>query len=238
MCTKKFPILLFMVPAVAQGAVIISEYRSDQGGADNSEYFELMGTPGESLDGYAYLVIGDGAGGSGTLEAVVDLTGNLIPADGYFLAGEATFENGIGGVFEGITLDLETNINFENSDNTTHVLVTGFTGANGDDLDSDDDGVLDLTPWSTVENSFRVIETTDGSGEFNYDVDGNGESVGPDGNFVPAHVYRDAAGNLQIGSFSTGEVNETPGAAPIAVPEPSAFLLSSLALLGLFTRRR
>ena len=37
-----------------------------------------------------------------------------------------------------------------NSDNVTHLLVTDFVGNNGDDLDTDDDGVLDITPWNTI----------------------------------------------------------------------------------------
>ncbi len=225
--------------SVSQGAIVLSEFRSDQAGSDNSEYFELMGNAGESLDGYSYLVIGDGTGGSGTIEAVIDLTGSVIPADGYFLAGESTFENGAGEVFEGITLDLETNISFENSDNVTHVLVTGFTGANGDDLDTDDDGTLDVTPWGTAVDSLQVIETV-GTGELNYDVDGDGESIGPDGTFVPAHGYRDTGGAFQAGVFNIGEGNETPGTAPgAAVPEPGSVLFAFLGLaVGSLRRKR
>lgn len=232
---------LALLPSLSQGAIILSEFRSDQSGADNSEYFELSGNPGESLDGYFYLVIGDGAGGSGVVESVVDLTGSLIPADGYFLAGESTFENGVGETFEGITLDLVTSINFENGDNTTHVLVTGFTGVAQDDLDTNDDGTLDVTPWGTVVDSFQVIEElADGisSQEYSYDVDGDGESIGPDGTFVPAHGYRDASGTLTAGAFATGEADETPGAAPLAVPEPASALFAFLGLALGATRRK
>src|SRR5262245_31249172 len=73
--------------------VRINEIRIDQPSVDNDEYFELTGTPGESLDGLTYLVIGDGtaAQGSGVIEAVIPLTGKSIPADGYFLCTEGTF---------------------------------------------------------------------------------------------------------------------------------------------------
>ena len=49
-----------------------------------------MGTSGMPLDGLTYIVIGDGTGGSGTVEAAVSLTGTMIPADNHFLALEDT----------------------------------------------------------------------------------------------------------------------------------------------------
>lgn len=63
------------------------------------------------------------------MNAVIDLTGSAIPAGGFFVAAEPTF--GLG------TADFTTGLNFENSDNVTHLLVRGFTGSNGDDLDFD-----------------------------------------------------------------------------------------------------
>ena len=83
-------------------------------------------------------------------EAVVDLAGQVIPASGYFVAAEGTFTLG--------TADLVANLNFENGDNVTHMLVSGFSGANGDDLDTDDDGVLDVTPWSEVVDLVALLE--------------------------------------------------------------------------------
>ena len=56
--------LLLATPIVAQGP-LINEIRIDQSGGDDDEYFELIGMPGASLDGFTYLVIGDGSG-SGT----------------------------------------------------------------------------------------------------------------------------------------------------------------------------
>ena len=122
--------------------VLINEIRTDQTDADNDEYFELSGAAGEVLDGLTYLVIGDGATGSGTIEGVLNLSGQVIPTGGYFVAAESTFTLG--------TADLVTSLNFENSDNVTHMLVFEFSGANGDDLDTDDDGILDVTPWTEV----------------------------------------------------------------------------------------
>ncbi len=181
-------------------ATEINEIRIDQDGADNDEYFELAGDPGASLDGLFYIVIGDGAGGSGTIEEVTDLLGMAISGDGFFVAAESTFTLGVA--------DLVTSLNFENSDNVTHMLVSGFTGADGDDLDTDDDCVLDIMPWDSVVDSVSLIGTVDEEDCF-YSTN----TVGPDGDFVPGHVYRcDREGDWLIGAFDVFDGTDTPGA--------------------------
>jgi len=179
--------------------VLISEIRIDQDGTDNDEFFELVGPAGASLDGLTYLVIGDGTDGSGVIENVTDLGGAAIPASGYFVAAESTFTLG--------TADLVTNLNFENSDNVTHLLVQGFTGSNGDDLDSDDDGVLDVEPWAALIDLIALVEEENPpvSTEFHYGP----PTVGPDGSYVPGYVFRCEDG-FRIGPFTVG--GETPGA--------------------------
>ncbi|MEA5511546.1 endonuclease [Crocosphaera sp. UHCC 0190] len=179
----------------------INEIRIDQPSTDNDEYFELTGTPGTSLNGFTYIVIGDGTGGSGVIEAVVNLDGSFINSNGFFVAAENTFTLG--------TADLITSLNFENSDNVTHLLVEGFTGTNGQDLDTNDDGVLDITPWTTVLDSVALLNSV-GSGDLVYSQ----TTIGPDGSSVPGHVFRspDGTGNFQIGNFDPNGGDDTPGA--------------------------
>lgn len=197
---------LMPVSVMAQtGDVSINEVRIDQPSTDNDEYFELAGPSGHTLDGLTYLVIGDGAGGSGVIEAVVDLTGASIGTSGFFVAAESTFSLG--------TADATVNLNFENGDNVTHLLVDGFTGANGDDLDTDDDGTLDSSPWSTIVDSVALIQSTS-SGDLVYSAN----QVGPDGSFVPGHVFLCDDG-WRIGSFDPVGGDDTPGAANFC-PEP------------------
>ena len=79
-----------------------------------------------------------------------------------------------------------------------------------DDLDTDDDGVLDYTPWLGVADSVSLVETPD-SGDLYY----GDAAVGPtvDG-YVPAHAYRcndGGAGVWTVGEFDLG-VTDTPGA--------------------------
>jgi hypothetical protein len=195
-------------------AASINEIRIDQPSTDNDEYFELAGTPSESLNDLTYIVLGDGTGGSGVIEAVVSLAGQSIQADGLFLCAESTFTLAPGEV----DLDAGTALNFENSDNVTHMLVQGFTGSNGDDLDTDDDGVLDVTPWTAIVDLIALVEEANppASTEYHYGP----PSVGPDGTFVPGHVYRDVDGTgaWQIGAFDPAGGDDTPGtsnAAPV-----------------------
>ena len=227
--------------AATATAVQINEIRIDQDSTDNSEYFELFGTPGESLNNLWYVVLGDtgsgtsganGFGNSGEVEAAVDLTGNSIPSDGIFLAVESSFENGAGEAFDGVVPDLTASFSFENSDNVTHMLVTNFTGAVSDDLDTNDDGTLDTTPWTSVVDAIGLVETAPppaASGEdWAYGAALGFSNIGPNGTFVPGQVYRKPnGGNFVIGDFDLG-VTDTPGSNNI--PEPSAGLL---ALLGL-----
>ncbi len=199
--------LLIFMPC--SHAVNINEIRIDQPSTDNDEYFELAGNPNESLDTLTYIVIGDSD--SGTIEAVVNLDGLSLNTDGIFLATENSFTLG--------SADLMTTLNFENSDNVTHLLVKDFTGNNGDDLDTDNDGNLDTSPWSQIVDSIALIETP-GSGDLTYSA----EMIGPDGSFVPAHVYRspDASGAWQIGVFDPDGGDDTPGLSNdgIVVPPP------------------
>ncbi|MCH7702716.1 MAG: hypothetical protein IID37_13620 [Planctomycetes bacterium] len=184
--------------------ITINELRIAQSGADDDQYFELCGGADASLDGLTYLVIGDPGDndpGSGVIEAVVDLTGSTIPADGLFFAAEDTF------TLNGATPDLITTLNFEGSDNVTHLLVRDFTGADGDDLDIDDDGVLDSEPWSAIVDCIGLVESVD-SGDLLY----CDTTIGPDGSFVPAHGYRceDCSGDWLVGLFSPLDF-DTPG---------------------------
>lgn len=183
------------------GSVAINEIRIDQPGTDYDEYFELVGTGNMSLNGLTYLVIGDGAGGSGTIEAAIDLHNQVISSDGFFLAAEdnSTY---------GAAADMITDLNFENSDNVTHLLVAGFTGQVGDDLDLDvntqgGDGILDITPWAAIVDSVALIKTDPPVGPLEEYVYSD-TKVGPDCVFVPGHVYRlpDATGDWQIGAYA------------------------------------
>jgi len=197
-----FCALLFaLLSTVSFGDVVINEIRIDMPGSDDDEYFELSGDSGESLDGLTYIVIGDSGAESGIVEAVIELTGLAISGSGYFVAAEGTFTLAVA--------NLTTTLNFENSDNVSHILVQGFSGSNGDDLDIDDDGVLDVTPWVAIIDCVSFIETDPAvAGDPVY----CGNQIGPNGSFVPGHLLRcpDSTGDWSIGQFTLG-ANDSPG---------------------------
>ena len=144
--------------AVASGAfaqVTLNEIRVDQPGLDLSEYVELKGTPGASLAGLTLLVIGDNDAAAapaqnGTIEAVVALAG-VIPSSGFFVVAEATFALGVA--------DQVAILNFENPDDLTFLVVSDFVGADGADVDTNDDGTLDVFPWTAIIDSVAFVQT-------------------------------------------------------------------------------
>jgi hypothetical protein len=213
-----------LLPSVAALAVQINEIRIDQPSDDNDEYLELFGAPGESLDGISYVVLGDGSAGTGEVELALDLTSHVIGATGFFLVAEDadTF---------GAAADFEVSLNLENSDNVTHLLVSGFTGATSDDLDMDDDGVLETLPWAGLIDGLALIEDSaipPTGTEFHYAGQLALPVVGPDGSAVPGHVYRlPDGGPFQIGPFDPVGGLDTPGVANI--PEPASVVLVGLA---------
>ena len=197
----------------ASASVKINEIRqAEPGGVDNNEYVELAGTPGTSLQGLQLLVLGDALNGSsGVIEEVVNLDGQQIPADGFFLIAENTFTMG--------TPNLVTTLTFEDPDNVTHLLVQGFSGADGMDLDTNDDCVLDVAPWEAIVDRVALIleeGNPPSTTECHYAV-GISETVGPDGLLAPSQVYRcpDFSGAWSIGLTDPLDVNanDTPGIA-------------------------
>ncbi|MEM1447682.1 MAG: hypothetical protein AAF957_06155 [Planctomycetota bacterium] len=133
---------------------------------------------------------------------MTDLDGQTSDAAGRFVVAEATFTLGVA--------DLVADLAFENSDNVTHLVVRDFTGAAGDDLDTDDDGILDVTPWSEVVDCVSLVEDPNGGDQI-YAPSLGFPSVGPDGTFVPGHVFRclTSLTDYRIGLFDEG-ISDTP----------------------------
>jgi hypothetical protein len=232
---------MLALSATAASAATINEFRRDHPGADTNEYFELAGTSGESLSGLSFIIIGDGAGGSGVLETIISLSG-AVPSDGFFLAAMNTLGNGAialrGGDPPSIDQDITSASDFENSDNVTALLVGGLTGTTGTDLDTDDDGTLDTTPWTNVIDAVGLIGDTT-SPVHVYATQYGFTNAGPDGAFAPAHIYRvpDGSGSWLVGPFDGGE--DTPGVTNL-VPEPASvalMLVAGLGIVGCLRRR-
>ena len=195
--------------------LILSELRFDHTGADSNEFVEIQGDPFSSLDGVAYIVIGDGsaAQGSGVVENVTLMDTYSIGASGYFVIAKSTFALG--------QVDLVyDDLAHENSDTLTAFLVQGFTGAIGDDLDLDDDGVLDVIPWSDVYDSVTVLETCEEpptTTEWGY----SDTIVRPNGIYVAGGIYRcEPTLEWVVGDFVDYASEHTPGSVNLDCENP------------------
>ncbi len=188
----------------ASSAQVINEVLVSSAGAD-FEYIEIFGPASTSLNDLTVIAI-EADGSVGTIDSLISLAGQTIPGDGFFLAStpeaDAQFT---------VTGDIAFATNeFENGSQVI-LLVQGFSGADNDDLDTNDDGVLDVTPWTGIVDQ---VVLTDADGDTDY---GFSPVVGPDTTFLPAGAARDVdgAGTFQIlqfdGSTSTpGATNGTP----------------------------
>jgi hypothetical protein len=136
----------------------------------------------------------------------------MIQSDGYFVAAEDTYS--LGNIIDDVDLILsgeDNELNFEGSDNVTHILVANFFGQRGQDLDVDDDGEFDegVVPWLHTIDMVALVENLDEpptDTEWWYgDV-----TVGPDGIYVPGHIYRcEPDGTWLIGPFDPAEGLDT-----------------------------
>jgi hypothetical protein len=163
--TKLSAVLALSVFAGAASAqVVFNEVMVNPPGSDNGyEFFELKSsTPEVSLAGLTLLVIeGDAGAQAGVIDNVIALTGSTGTNGLYLLrepfgsAGPFTFppEDATTVVVMSISPDIENGAN-------TFIIVEGFTGAVGLDLDADNDGILDSQPWSRVVDTFGWL--TDG----------------------------------------------------------------------------
>jgi cysteine-rich repeat protein len=123
--------------------VTINEFVFDHTSTDVSEYIELHGAPLKDYGNLTLLVI-EGDGGTtavGAIDRVIAV--GSTNADGFFATS-----------FMGNQL--------ENDGAQTLLLVDGFTGSQGIDLDTNDDGELDLQPWTRIEDSVAVIDLNGG----------------------------------------------------------------------------
>ena len=139
--------------AVVTSTAAINEARYF--GGNTAEFVELTGTPLSSFSGLTLLVI-SGEFAPGQLDAVIDLSTASTDENGFLLIADtaitaATDPGDL--IFGGFNLF---------SGPQTLMVVSGYSGpAQGTDLDVDDDGILDSTPWTAILDS---VSTEDDDG--------------------------------------------------------------------------
>ena len=183
---------------------VINEFVFNHTGTDTEAFIEIYGDPSMDYSAYTVLEIEGDSSGAGVVDAVLNI--GTTSADGYWLDDEDA-ENGT----------------------VTLLLVEGFTGNNGDDLDTDNDGVLDVTPWGRIVDGIAVSDG--GSSDQTYadtvlanNFDGGTFTVGG-ASRIPNGTDTDSAGDWMRNDFdgygftgffgtpSVGEAENTPGAA-------------------------
>ncbi len=131
-----FPIGTYSPASSGTADPVINEFVANHTGADTEAFVELFGDPSTDYSTMTVLEIeGDGAG-AGVIDAVLPV--GTTNAGGYWTDPE-DMENG--------TL--------------TVLLVEGFSGGIGNDLDTNNDGTFDSTPWTRIVDD---VATTDGGG--------------------------------------------------------------------------
>jgi hypothetical protein len=217
--------VFLILPAAASAVPILNEYVANHDAIDTMEFVEVFGTPLTDYSSYSILQIeGDAApSATGNIDTV-DIVGTT---DALGLWVSAPFDNRL----ENGTITL--------------LLVQGFTGAAGTDLDTNDDGVLDSMPWATLLDSVGV--TDGGAGDRNYSPvvltpSFDGGTLTPGGaSRIPNGVDTDTLLDWKRNNFNRnnsspvfGQAANTPGALnSLQVPEPSAIVLLICAAFGL-----
>lgn len=159
-------------------AQLFNEFESNPPGGDPTDsIFELTGDANTSWTGV--IVSLDSDNGVGTVDRLYNFTVNFDA-------------NGIG-VVSGPDLE---NPSF------TLILTDTFSGLLGDDLDTDDDGVLDINPFGTVFDSINVSDAPGDDG-LGYADDFGGTSLINVG-FEPEIVFRDSMSGLWYQAMTPG----------------------------------
>jgi predicted extracellular nuclease len=202
------------MPARAASGVVINEFVFNHTGTDTNEYVEIFGDPNTDYSASWILEIEGDSSGAGVIDGIWKV--GTTDASGFWTTGflNNELENG--------TLTL--------------LLVEGFSGSPGDDLDGDNDGVLDSTPWTSVLDDVAVTDgdltdRTYTSVVLSPGYDGitftpGGASRIPDGadsDTVNDWLRNDFDGAGLIGFSGTPELGEafnTPGTTNQAVPPP------------------
>ena len=198
-----------LISGAANAQVYINEMMANAPGADSSgttgnEYFELRGTPGLSLAGYYLLSIeGQGTTGRGDINQFFDLGAFSIGANGFLFAqqnfsgytpvtvGASVLQNTVGQGWgtvptgtAGYSTD-GTGVDMENSA-TTILLINrgiGIVPTLTTDVDTDDDGLLDLPAGWSVVDSVGLMDGVSGAvtdfsyGSITFRVGGAGVSA-------------------------------------------------------------
>ena len=128
-------VLALAVPVGAQAATpVINEYVANHASTDTHEFIEVFGAPNTDYSTLTVLEIEGDSSGAGTVDGVFPV--GTTNASGYW------FTEFLGDEIENGTITL--------------MLVDGFTGSVGDDIDTNNDGLVDNPLWTSILDDVGV----------------------------------------------------------------------------------
>jgi hypothetical protein len=150
-------------------SVVINElYVNPPGTDDNREFIELRALNGgvTPLNNVTVVEINGNTPNPGLIASDARLTGSSTGTNGLILLGP---NYSLVGHPWGSAVDPATPMSNTTSqvgnDNLTVLLVEGYTGAVGQDLDVNDDGVFDVTPWTNILDSVGWLDPSVANGK-------------------------------------------------------------------------
>jgi PEP-CTERM motif-containing protein len=161
-CLTAAALMLPIAVGQTQGAILINEVSLNNEGADNGEeYFELISDTGgaESMAGLTLLVIDGDSTSAGVIDKAFDLSSFSTGTNGLFLWRDSATVLAPA-PDPATTLNVTDFVPDIENGSATFVLVSGFTGLTGDDLDTDNNGTIDIAlPWASAIDAVGVKDS-------------------------------------------------------------------------------
>ena len=164
----------------------INEIYASHASTDDMEFIELKGTPLLKLAGYMVLVVEGDSTGAGTLDRAWDLKGFSVPADGYFVLGDTAVSTK--------DFDIGTSNRIENGTDTFYLIqasdsaraqITALLGKKI--VDPNNAAKTTIPGLATITDIIGMVDGGITGTDKTFD---GAKNLGPDGNYVPAGVYR------------------------------------------------
>ncbi|RMD63809.1 endonuclease, partial [Candidatus Parcubacteria bacterium] len=213
-------------PARAATDPLINEFVFNHTGTDTHEFVEILGDQNTDYSAFTLLEIeGDGTG-AGVIDGVFPV--GATDANGFWTTGFLSneIENGT----------------------VTLLLVEGFSGSPGTDLDGNNDGTFDSAPWTRIVDDVAV--TDGGASDLTYSsvvlspgFDGNPFTPGG-ASRIPNGTDTDTVGDWMRNDFhgaglpgftgtpEFGEALNTPGAVNTLAVPPSVPVVTIMEIQG------
>jgi hypothetical protein len=194
-------IIMLLVMTSVQAQTLRAVFLNPPGTDDTQEYFEISWTPNTSVAGLTLVKIEGDVSGPGPIDDAYTIpSGQTTGSNGIFLWKANTAVINPAPPAETNIYVADFNPDLENP-STTILLVSGYSGSVGTDLDTDNDGVLNSTPWTTVHSAVSVSDG--GATDVFYAVGLSGTHIPFATNVDPEFIFfDDATANWYVADIS------------------------------------